>query len=43
MYDIIVAGAGTAGSVLARKMAENGKKVLILEQKDHIEIGRAHV
>ena len=36
MYDIIVAGAGTAGSVLARKMAENGKKVLILEQKDHI-------
>ena len=36
MYDIIVAGAGTAGSVLARKMAENGKKVLILEQKNHI-------
>ena len=36
MYDIIVAGAGIAGSVLARQMADHGKKVLILEQKNHI-------
>lgn len=36
MYDIIVVGAGFAGSVIARKFADDGKKVLILEKKDHI-------
>lgn len=36
MYDIIVVGAGTAGCTVARKFAEQGKKVLILEKKNHI-------
>lgn len=36
MYDVIVIGAGTAGCTVARKLAEQGKKVLILEKKNHI-------
>ena len=36
MYDVIIVGAGTAGCVAARKLAEQGKKVLILEKKNHI-------
>lgn len=36
MYDCIIVGAGIAGAVTARKLADNNKKVLILEQRDHI-------
>lgn len=36
MFDSIVIGAGFAGSVIARELAENGEKVLVMEQRDHI-------
>lgn len=36
IYDVIIVGAGTAGCVAARKLAEQGKKILILEKKNHI-------
>ena len=36
-YDVIVIGAGIAGSVAARELAEKGNcRVLVLEQRDHI-------
>lgn len=36
MYDIIIVGAGIAGCVVANQLAEQGKKVLIIEKKNHI-------
>ncbi|WP_199770949.1 UDP-galactopyranose mutase [Achromobacter sp. AONIH1] len=36
-YDFIIVGAGFAGSILAERLAsENGKKILLIEQRDHI-------
>lgn len=37
MYDVIVVGAGIAGAVAARKLAEEkGKKVLVVERRSYI-------
>lgn len=35
-YDIIIVGAGISGITLAERYAASGKKVLILEKRDHI-------
>ena len=36
MYDVIIVGAGFAGSVLAEKFASNNKKVLVIDKRNHI-------
>lgn len=36
MYDLIVVGAGFAGAVIAEQAANDGKRVLLLEKRDHI-------
>ena len=35
-YDYIVIGAGLTGSIVARKLAENNKKVLVVERRPYI-------
>lgn len=35
-YDALIVGAGLAGAVTARKLAEAGKRVLIVESRDHV-------
>ncbi|MDD2376435.1 MAG: UDP-galactopyranose mutase [Clostridia bacterium] len=35
-FDYIIVGAGFAGSVVARMMADNNKKVLIIDKRQHI-------
>lgn len=36
MFDVIVVGCGYAGSIMARKFADDGKHALILEKRGHI-------
>jgi len=40
-YDVVIVGAGLAGSTAARILAENGKKVLIVERHKHLA-GHCH-
>lgn len=35
-YDYLIVGAGFAGSVCARQLAEAGKRVLVIDKRDHI-------
>ena len=35
-YDFVIIGAGLSGCVLANKLASKGKKVLILEKRNHV-------
>ena len=36
MFDYLITGAGFAGSVLAERLANTGKKVLIIDKRNHI-------
>ncbi len=35
-FDILIVGAGLSGAVLAERYAAIGKKVLVLEKREHI-------
>jgi choline dehydrogenase-like flavoprotein len=39
-YDIIIIGAATAGSFFARRMAERGHRVLIVEKLSRDKLGK---
>ena len=36
MFEIVIIGAGMAGSVLAERFASSGKKVLLIERRQHV-------
>lgn len=36
MYDLVIIGCGLSGMVVARKIAESGKKVLMIDKRDTI-------
>ncbi|MBR2805297.1 MAG: UDP-galactopyranose mutase, partial [Oscillospiraceae bacterium] len=36
MFDYLIVGAGLFGSVCARELSDSGKKVLVVEKRDHI-------
>lgn len=36
MYDFLIVGCGFAGAVLAERLAAEGKKILIVDKRDHI-------
>lgn len=36
MFDIVIIGAGMAGAVLAERFAAHGKKVLVIERRQHV-------
>ena len=38
-YDVIVVGSGAGGATLAQRLADTGKKILILERGDHLARG----
>ncbi len=35
-YDYLVVGSGLFGSVFAHEMNKNGKKVIVIEKRDHV-------
>ena len=35
-YDVLIIGAGITGCVLAERLASRGKKILIIDKRDHI-------
>jgi flavin-dependent dehydrogenase len=38
-YDVLVVGSGTAGIFFAKKMADNGFSVLVIDKLDSSEVG----
>lgn len=49
-YDYLIVGAGLYGSVLAQEMTKAGKRVLVIDKRDHVagniyteKVGKIHV
>ena len=42
-YDVVIIGAGAAGLAAARDLSAAGRRICLVEARDRIEIGRAHV
>ena len=36
MYDLLIVGAGLFGATVARELTDAGKKVLVIEKRDHV-------
>ena len=36
MYDVLVVGAGFAGSVMAERLADGGRRVLVVDRREHV-------
>ena len=36
MYDYLIVGSGLFGAVFAHEAAEKGKKVLVIERRNHV-------
>ena len=36
MFSIIIVGAGLSGATIARKLAEDGNKVTVIDKRDHL-------
>ena len=36
MYDVLVVGAGFAGSVMAERLAGSGRRVLVVDRREHV-------
>lgn len=36
MFDYLIVGAGLAGSVMAERLAKTGKKILLVDQRNHV-------
>ena len=35
-YDYLIVGAGLSGAVCAERLADSGKKVLVIDKRDHV-------